>query len=58
MHMPTSKLAEKLQIIYEMDGRVAVEQYARQNGIPLVVCSKIVADYEIKRALRDLTKGL
>ncbi len=54
----SSKLAEKLLIIYEMDGREAVEQYARANGIPLAVCHKIVADYEIKLGLRNLAKGL
>jgi hypothetical protein len=57
MQMPTSKLAEKLQIIYEMDGRTAVEEYARQNGIPLAVCSKIISDFEVAKSLRALAAG-
>jgi hypothetical protein len=57
MHTPTSKLAEKLQIIFEMDGRAAVEQYARQNGIPLAVCSKIISDIEVAKSLRALAAG-
>ncbi len=54
MAITTSKLAEKLLIIYEMDGRDAVEQYARANGIPLAVCSKIISDFEVARGLRAL----
>jgi hypothetical protein len=57
MQTHTSKLAEKLLIIYEMDGREAVEQYARQNCIPLAVCSKIISDYEVARGLRALATG-
>lgn len=57
MAITTSKLAEKLLIIYEMDGRDAVEQYARANGIPLAVCSKIISDYEVARGLRALAAG-
>lgn len=53
----TSKLAEKLLIIFEMDGRDAVEQYARANGIPLAVCRKIISDYEVARGLRALAAG-
>ena len=53
----TSKLAEKLLIIFEMDGRDAVEQYARANGIPLAVCRKIISDYEVARGLRTLAAG-
>jgi hypothetical protein len=53
----TSKLAAKLLIIYEMDGRDAVEQYARRNGIPLAVCRKIISDYEVARGLRALAAG-
>ena len=54
----TSKLAEKLLIIYEMEGREAVETYARENHIPLAVSSKIISDYEVARGLRNLAKGL
>ena len=54
----TSKLAEKLLIIYEMEGRQAVDAYARQNGIPLAISSKIISDYEVARGLRNLAKGL
>jgi len=57
MQTHTSKLAEKLLVIYEMDGREAVEQYARRNGIPLAVCSKIISDYEVARGLRALATG-
>jgi hypothetical protein len=53
----TSKLAEKLLIIYEMDGRDAVEQYARRNGIPLAVSLKIISEYEIARGMRALAAG-
>jgi hypothetical protein len=53
----TSKLAEKLLIIFEMDGREAVQAYARENGIPLAVCSKIISDYEVARGLRTLANG-
>jgi len=52
-----SKLIEKLLLIYEMDGHGAVEQYARQNGIPLAVCRKIIADYAVARGLRALAAG-
>lgn len=57
MPSATSKLAEKLLIIYEMEGREAVETYARKNGIPLAVCSKIISDYEVARGLQALTAG-
>lgn len=49
-----SKLAEMLVIIFEMDGHEGVERYARDNGIPLAVCRKIIADYTVSRGLRAL----
>ena len=54
MPSTTSKLAEKLLIIYEMEGREAVATYARKNGIPVAVCSKIISDYEVARGLQAL----
>jgi len=54
MIAPASKLAEILVIIFEMDGHEGVEQYARENGIPLAVCRKIIADYTVSRGLREL----
>jgi hypothetical protein len=57
MQTHTSRLAEKLLIIYEMDGREAVVQYARKNGIPLAICNKIISDYEVARGLRALAAG-
>lgn len=57
MTSTTPMLAQKLLIIYEMEGREAVEAYARQNGIPLAVCSKIISDYEVARGLRVLAAG-
>jgi len=57
MPSTTPKLAEKLLIIYEMEGRDAVAVYARKNGIPLAVCSKIISDYEVARGLRALGAG-
>lgn len=54
MQNTAPKLVEKLQIIYEMDGMDGVERYARENGIPLGVCRKIVADYAVARGLRAL----
>ena len=53
----TSKLVDQLVIIYEMDGHAAVEQYARENGIPLAVCRRIVANYTVSRGLRALAAG-
>lgn len=53
----TSKLTEKLLIIYEMDGREAVEKYARANGIPLAVCHKIISDHRVARGLSALSAG-
>ena len=49
-----SKLTEMLVIIYEMDGHEGVETYARENGIPLAVCRKIIADYTVERGLKAL----
>lgn len=42
----TSKLRKALVIIYEMEGMAGVENYARDNHIPLTVCRKLVAAYE------------
>jgi len=53
----TSKLTSQLVIIYEMDGHAGVEQYARENGIPLAVCRRIIAKYAVSRGLRALTAG-
>lgn len=52
-----SKLIQKLLVIYEMEGSDAVAAYARQNGIPLAVCRKIIADYAVARGLRALAAG-
>lgn len=57
MTSTTPMLAQKLLIIYEMEGREAVETYARKNGIPLAVCTKIISDYEVARGLRSLATG-
>ncbi len=57
MHMLTSKLAEKLLIIFEMEGTEAVEAYAQKNGIPLTVCWKIISDHKVARGLRALRTG-
>jgi len=57
MPSTTSILAQKLLIIYEMEGIEAVEAYARENGIPLVVCRKIIADYTVARGLSALATG-
>ena len=46
----TSKLIEKLVIIYEMDGIDAVEEYAREHGIPVYVCQKMLEEYEAAKA--------
>jgi hypothetical protein len=53
----TSKLVDQLVIIYEMDGHAGVEQYARENGIPLAVCRRIIANYAVSRGLRSLAAG-
>jgi hypothetical protein len=53
----TSKLVDQLVIIYEMDGHAGVAQYARDNGIPLAVCRRIVANYAVTRGLRRLATG-
>jgi hypothetical protein len=53
----TSKLVDQLVIIYEMDGHAGVERYARDNGIPLAVCRRIVANYAVARGLRQLATG-
>lgn len=42
----TSKLIEKLVIIYEMDGMNAVEAYAAEHGIPISVCRSLIEEYE------------
>lgn len=42
----TSKLIEKLVIIYEMDGMDAVEAYATEHGIPISVCRSLIEEYE------------
>ncbi len=57
MHDYTSKLVDQLVIIYEMDGHAGVEQYARENGIPLAVCRRIIANYAVSRGLRALAAG-
>lgn len=57
MHDYTSKLVDQLVIIYEMDGHAGVEQYARENGIPLAVCRRIIANYTVSRGLRALAAG-
>lgn len=53
----TSKLVDQLVIIYEMDGHAGVEQYARENGIPLSVCRRIIANYTVSRGLKALAAG-
>lgn len=53
----TSKLVDQLVIIYEMDGHAGVEQYARENGIPLAVCRRIIANYTVSRGLKALATG-
>jgi hypothetical protein len=53
----TSKLVDQLVIIYEMDGHAGVEQYARENGIPLAVCRRIIANYTVSRGLKALAAG-
>ena len=53
----TSKLVDQLVIIYEMDGHAGVERYARENGIPLAVCRRIIANYAVSRGLRSLAAG-
>jgi hypothetical protein len=53
----TSKLVDQLVILYEMDGHAGVEQYARENGIPLAVCRRIIANYTVSRGLRALAAG-
>ena len=53
----TSKLVDQLVIMYEMDGHAGVEQYARENGIPLAVCRRIIANYAVSRGLRALAAG-
>ena len=50
----TSKLVDQLVIIYEMDGHAAVEQYAREHGIPLAICRRIIANYTVNRGLQAL----
>ena len=52
-----SKLTGQLVIIYEMDGHAGVEQYARENGIPLAVCRRIIAKYAVSRGLQALAVG-
>jgi hypothetical protein len=54
MNKPASKLSEMLVIIFEMDGHEGVERYARESGIPLAVCRKIIADYTVSRGLQQL----
>ena len=53
----TSKLVDQLVIIFELDGHGGVEQYARENGIPLAVCRRIIANYAVSRGLRALAAG-
>ena len=53
----TSKLVDQLVIIFELDGHAGVEQYARENGIPLAVCRRIIANYAVSRGLRMLAAG-
>lgn len=53
----TSKLVDQLVIIYEMDGHAGVEQYARENGIPLAVCRRIIANYTVSGGLKALAAG-
>lgn len=57
MQDSTSKLRDALIIIYEMEGHAGVERYARENGIPLAVCRKIIADYAVGRGLKALAGG-
>lgn len=48
----TSKLIEKLVIIYEMEGMDAVEEYAKQHGIPVYVCRRLIEEAESLDALQ------
>lgn len=41
----TTKLREKLAIIYEMEGMAGVENYAKANHIPLDICRKLLSVY-------------
>ena len=42
----TSKLREMIVIIYEMDGLDAVEAYAKEHGIPVYVCRRLIVQSE------------
>ena len=42
----TSKLREIIVIIYEMDGLDAVEAYAKEHGIPVYVCRRLIVQNE------------
>ena len=57
MRSHTAKLADQLVIVYEMDGHAGVERYAREHGIPLGVCRRIVANYAVSQGLRALAAG-
>jgi hypothetical protein len=54
MHQCPPSLADMLVIIYEMEGHAGIERYARENGIPLAVCRRIIAEYTVSRGLSAL----
>jgi hypothetical protein len=57
MQDAVAKLRDMLVIIFEMEWHGAVERYARDNGIPLAVCRKIIADYAVSKGLQSLSSG-
>ena len=53
----TSKLRDIIVIIYEMDGLNAVEAYAKEHGIPVYVCRRLIVQYEAAKR-SDVAAGL
>lgn len=41
----TAKLASRILLIFELEVGQGVENYAKDNRVPLDVCRKIVSDY-------------
>lgn len=47
-HVP--KLLLQVVLLYELDGWEGVEKYAREHGIPVNICRKLLDEYVLNEA--------
>jgi hypothetical protein len=50
-HVP--KLLLQVVLLYELDGWEGIEKYAKEHGIPVNICRKLLDEYVLKEAQSD-----